>query len=305
MLFGRAKPKGKTVLILDIESGSVGAALARVGDDGALSLLGEYRRHLPVRSVRGAGLLAADIEKLAAEAIMRMSELAARLRTEGSEPSAGEVSQAAIFMAPPWGKPNLELGKPEFVPHLTEVLQREVSPYFEVPTNFYTNAGAATAGVRTLAPHEDKFLLCIVTHEMTELLLINNGAVAGHATIPHGINLPLRTLKAHGGLSDAEARSALSLGHLHEPLASATQHYNDEFRSAASELFRSYAPQNVWVISPMGEHFARSLSHESLSDLFPEGGVVRALRPHHAQGHLAAPHTDLFLILEAIFIRYT
>ncbi|MEK7109271.1 MAG: hypothetical protein AAB919_02440 [Patescibacteria group bacterium] len=286
------------VLILDIESGSIGAALVRSNE-----FIKTWREHLPLRATRDVGLLAAETEKVIQNLLPAISLEAVH---------SGEVSNISVFMSPPWGKPNLETGRPDFVPHLQDMLRRESGAYFDLPLNFYTGAGAAAQAMRVISPAEDKYLVCIVTHEMTELLLVYNGAVAGHATIPHGINLPLRTLRTHGGLSDAEARSLLRLGHqgqaahhLHDTLSSATEHYAQEFKSAARELFDAYAPERVWVISPMGEYFARALSQSNLADLFPQGGTVSALRSHHLEPHHpAAVEHDLFLILEALYVRY-
>lgn len=298
------------MLILDIESGSVGAALARRTGD-TLTILNEIRSHAPVRPHRTAQALAGDIERLAQSAITKMSEFAAKLRSQSPGPALGDVSQVAVFMAPPWGRPNLETNTPDFVPHMQEVLRRELSPYFSSPASFHTNAGGAVQGLRAAGlaggpSGEDKYLLCIVTHEVTELLLIHHGAVVGHATIPHGINLPLRTLRAHGGLSDHEARSALKLGHLNEPLQSATDSFAQEFLAAGRELFDAYHPERVWVISPMGEYFARALSHPMLGELFPQGGEVRALGAHHIVPSLAdGQRHDLFILLETLFVLYS
>jgi len=181
---------------------------------------------------------------------------------------------------------------------MQETLRKELSPYFAVTPNFYTNAGAAVGALNTLLPYEGKYLLTIVTHEMTELLLVNNGAVVGHATVPHGINLPLRTLKTHGNLSDAEARSALKLGHLGEPLSFAADAYASELLPAGRELFAHEPPSRVWVVSSMGDFFAQALSHPTLGELFPNGGEVRALKPAHAR---TLNGQDIIIVLEALF----
>jgi hypothetical protein len=307
MLFGRKQAAGKTLLILDIESGSIGSALVHVPANAeAPALLGTWRKRLQVRHSRAAEALAADIEKAAPEAVLAMSELAARLRVEG-QPALGTVSGVAAFLSPPWGRPNLESGRPDFVPHLQQIVEREVSPYFEPRPQFFTSAGAAAHALKAVSPYENSYLLVIVTHEITELVLVHNGAVAGHATVPHGISLPLRTLKSHAGLSDRESRAALEALLHEEALASATEHYGEEFRGAARELFDAHIPQSVWVISPAGDYFARALSHEHLADLFPQGGVVRPLRTQHAAQHLSgvSPQDDLFLVLEALFLSYT
>lgn len=303
------------MLILDIENGSVGAALLRFSQDKAPEFLGSWREHLPVRATRDAESLADSTQKIIKD-LMPAISLEATLLRQGFEGHKGGVSTIAAFLSPPWGKPNLETGKPDFVPHLQDVLKHETSPYFEVPINFYTSAGAAAQGLRVLSPYEDKYLICIVTHETTELLLIYNGQVAGHASLPHGLNLPLRTLKTHSGMSDAEARSLLRLGSYAgqalPAITSATEHYADEFKSAARELFDAYVPEQVWVVSPAGEYFAHALSHPSLNELFPQGGAVRALKPRHLEQHLPAQaglpgsaNKDLFLILEALYLRYT
>lgn len=296
MLFGRKKAEPRTVLILDIEGGSVAAALARRNEDGTLSILEEHRLNLPLRPHRSAEAMAGESEKLLERLLPEMARTAL-----GAAPA-----DISVFMAPPWGRPNLELGAPEFLPHMQETLRRQMSPYFEAPPKFYTNAGATLGGLRAIAPAEDKYLLAIVTHETTELLLVHNGNVVGHASMPHGINLPLRTLRAHGSMSEAEARSALKLGHPHEPLAAATEAYANEFFAAGRDLFQTAAPTRVWVVSSLGDYFAQALSHHTLGDLFPQGGTVAALRPQHALRHIPdAANRDIFILLEAIFVLYT
>lgn len=307
MLFGRKKEQAKTALIIDVENGSVATALARLEADGSLRLMQESRRHLPVRHGRSLDDLSKGVIGSLSDMIKKVSEFASLARHQAEDPSIGHVSNISVFLSPPWGNPNLKTGKPDFLSHMQGEIVREVSPYFDAQPKFFTGAGAAAAGMRGMLPFEDKYLLCIVTHEMTELLLVHNGAVVGHASVPHGMNLPLRTLKAHGNLSDAEARSALNLLHLDEPLSHAADHYAKEFKNAAQHLFGAgAAPERVWVISPAGEYFARTLGHESLSDLFPEGGVVRTLKPLHAAKHLDLGESrDMGLILAALYVRYT
>lgn len=284
------------MLILDIEGGSVAAAVARRGADGTLSILHEQRLTMPLRPHRSAQTLASEAERLLADLMPETSKEVRRL---------GGVEGVSVFMAPPWGAPNLAEGTPNFVPHMQEQVRRELSPYFATPATFYTNAGATLGGLRAIAPAEDKYLLCIVTHEMTELLLVHNGAVVGHASMPHGINLPLRTLRAHGNMSEAEARSALKLGHLEEPLAAANEAYATEFFAAGRELFDTHAPQRVWVVSSVGDYFAKALAHPNLGELFPRGGTVAALKSAHAGRHIGdAAGRDLFVLLEALFVLH-
>jgi len=306
MIFGRKRPQEKALLILDVESGSVGASLARVSSDGTFSLLGESRLFAPVRPARSAESLAAETSRLLGEAALKMSELAARLRHEKG--LSLEVSGSLSVMAPPWGTPNIKSGQPEFNSHMQESVKSALSPYFDTRMAFVTSAGSAVQGMRAVAPEEEKYLLCIVTHEMTELLLVYHGAVVGHATLPHGVHLPLRTLKAHGGLSDAEARSLLKLGsggRADAALSSATEQYAEHFKDVAKALFGGNVPEKVWVVSPAGEYFARALSHPSLAELFPRGGVVRAVKPHHLHTYLGSQSHDVMLLLGALWVLYT
>ena len=287
--------------MLDVESGSVGSALVRLEPNEAPHIISEFRAHGRIPPTRSAEILADSIERLAREAFIKASEVAARLRHSGHG-ALGTVSSIETFLSPPWGRPNLAAGRPDFLPHMQERLQREAQILFDTPMSFYTAAGAATGGLRAVAPFENDYLLCIATHEMTELLRIHNGQVVGHATIPHGINLPLRTLRTHAGLTQNEARRAMGSGH--EALSPAAEHFANEFREIAPELFAGRAPERAWVVSHAGDFFAKVLSHESISDLFPEGGIVRALAPHHAHQKLKSPSQDVFLTLEALFIGY-
>jgi hypothetical protein len=298
MLFGRPKKEeAKTVLIVDIEGGSVAAALARRAADGSLAILNERRLTMPLRPHRSAEALASEAQKLLERLLPEMSALALRF---------GGASSVDVFLSPPWGKPNLESGTPDFVPHMQESVRRHLSPYFAHTPQFHTSAGAALGGLRAAVPAESDYLLCIVTGEMTELLHLHDGAVVGRASMPHGVNLPLRTLHSHAGMSGAEARSALKLGHPAEPLAAATESYAHELFATGRDLFDTRAPKRVWVVSSLGDYFARALSHHTLNDLFHQGGVVSALRPGHA-AHLipGASGRDLFLILETLFLLYS
>lgn len=303
MLFGRDTAGERTVLILDVESGSVGSALARVAPGQAPHILGEFRSHARLSHGRSAEQLAVDTLRLTREALLAASELAARLRHQGKR-DLGTVSNIDAFLSPPWGRPNLALGAPEFLPHMKEKLAEEARILFDAPVDYHTAAGAAVAGMRAAAPFESDYLLVLVTHEMTEILRIHGGTVVGHATVPHGINLALRTLHTHDDISERAARTALFEG-THEALPHAAAHYAGEFAAAARELLGDSAPERVWVVSPHGEFFAKALSHESLSPIFSEGGVVRALSPVHMRSRLSSAGGDLLLILEAVFIGYT
>lgn len=309
-LFGKKnKPEeGKTILLLDVESGSVGAALVRISPHEAPKLFGEHRQHLPVAMSRSGASLAQEVERALGQAIHSVAEVASRIRQKFVP--LGTVEQAAVFMAPPWGRPNLEKGRPDFLDLMTHTVHRAARAHFgEVPTAFYTSAGLAGFGTRTLLGPEPA-LVCVVSGELTELLHMDEEGVRAHATVPLGSHALARTLRTHGGLSLEEARSASALPfetpHLREPFAAAADHYGQALREAARDMFQKDAVSRVRVVAPepLGAWFARALAeHATFSELFSQG-EIRALKPRHASAHLNAhaPKPDLALMLGALFV---
>lgn len=313
MLFGRAtkKPAGKTFLILDVENGSVGSALVRFAPGEKPALMGEKRAWLPVSNrVSGAELMRA-VEAGAKEALQHAAHFAARLRGHESTAPLGTINRALIFLAPPWGKPDLAAGKPDFVEQVQESLHSLVRASFEVPSNFFTTAGAVAVGGRLIGHHDA--LMCVITGEVSELLLMQHGVVHAHASIPVGSHLVVRTLRSHAGLTEHESRSALRLpfanARLREPYTAAAEHYVEHFADAASDLFARTQPQQIVFVGSggAGEWFAQAIVNseaEKLSQLFPKGGSVRAMHAHHLTPHLSghAPSPDLGLALDALFV---
>ena len=302
------------MLLLDVESGSVGSALLRLSGTEQPKLFGESRVATPVLQTLSGAQLAAAVEQAATEALYRASEVAARVRNHPNTASFGAIEHASIFLSPPWGKPNLAAGKPDFVDAMTGAMRKGVEAVFgAIKTTFHTAAGAVSHIGRTLGT--EPLVLCVVTGEVTELLLIDKQGVRAHATIPTGVHDVLRTLRTHAGLSEPEARSALHLpfatGRVKDPFRAAAAHFGEQFRDASAELLQySDAPvARVHVIAqePAGDWFARALSsHEPLSLLYPHG-EVRALRSNHLTPHVAAhaARPDLFLLLGALFVDST
>ncbi len=310
MFFGKKRPDAKTLLLLDVENGSVGGALVRLQEDKSPRLFAERRVHLPVRSARSATDIFGGVRSAARKAISELSEVAARLRQHPTTAPAGEVSRATVFLSAPWGIPNLTQGLPLFSGAVTEALQKELSGFFEIPVSFYTSAGALFRGAQYLLPYERDYLLVGVDGETSELLLIADGAVRGHASFPVGSHTVLRTLRAHGGLTPQEARTILQAplerrGEYREPLSAAAQHFAGSFAAAAEPLFEGRTLAHVYTVAHGApDFFARALSESPQAGvLFPQGGTVRALRPNHAMPHLSAhaEHPDLWLMLEALF----
>lgn len=315
MFFGTKKPERETVLLLDVESGSVGAALALLARGEQPKMFGEVRITLPIVYHHGSAALVPQIERAAREALVHSARVAANLRTNDKVSGLGEVSRAAVFLSAPWGAPNLADGKQTFHASLQKSLSEEIKGYLGVGAEYYTGADSAAYCLQRLLPREP-LLVCVVKGETAELLLMGEQGVLGYATLPSGLNTVLRTLKSHGGMTDAETLSILALAaHPHtpayEPLEASAQHFVEEFAGAAQHLLaRECGQENasgIFVIAPesTGDWFARALgADESLGAYFPQGGTVRALRAHHlaphVSGHLNLP--DLHLLLDALFV---
>lgn len=301
--------KGRTVVILDVENGSVAAALVYFQPEHQPKIFGQMRKTLPVSHAVSVDALARAVVSAARGVLEHASIVAARIRGNDTLSHVGEVSGTDIFLSPPWAA--LEGGW-RYEEALTQALAAATEEYFGGGSVSFHPFGGALASVTTnLFPQEGKILLSAVSGEMTELLLVHNGAIVGRATTPLGTNLLLRTLKTHGGLSEAEARSALLAqpSHIEEPLSFAAAHFTRGFKDVAQELFADPSAdgsvRSVYVVAPepMGEWFAKTLGCEALGDLFPEGGVVRALRTHHFAPYVAAhARPDLFLMLQTIFV---
>jgi hypothetical protein len=300
-MFGK-KSSDKTVLILDIENGSVGSALAKLSPGFAPALFGEHRVAVPVMDTRSAHSLARAIEHAASESLLQASEVSARLRHHAQ--ALAPVGQVVIFMAAPWGTPNLAQGRPDFAPAFGELQPRIQSLFGDVPTTLHAHASAAVHGLRVAYPHEENALLVSVNGEVSELLLLEDARVVGHATAPTGLGTLLRTLKSHAGYSEHEARSALRMGQRSEASEAAAAHFAIEVKQAARELFAGTGQGSVFVLAqePSAEWFARSLAHKSLAELFPQGGTVRALRPAHLAPYVAhSGSLDTHLLLDALY----
>lgn len=313
-LFGKKKKRAeeRTVLLLDIENGSAATALLRLSPDAQPKLFGEMRTPTPLPMTRSGAILARDIEKAVERALRNAAEVAARIRQHPDAGALGEVHHAAIFMAPPWGAPNLAEGKPTFLESMKAHVRKALDRTFghETPASFYTSAGSAAFGTRALMS-KDPCLVCAVTGEVSELLLMDAQGVAAHATIPTGLHSYIRTLRTHGGLSEEEARSAIRLphdaAHLREASRYAGAEFTAHFKDAARDILSGTDIMRVTIVAPehSSERIARALVlDEGLQELFPNGGEVRTLRASHATPHIAAhaESPDLHLLLGALFV---
>lgn len=316
-LFGKkrqalAQPEGRTVLVLDIDGGSVGAALVRTSVTDKLRLFGETRELLPVHMARSSGGLLQELKHALKTALQKVAEVAARMRQHPTAAHLGAVEQVAVFLSPPWGRPNLERGRPDFDQEVSDLVRLHLRASMgEMPPSFYTSAGAAAHASRALFGPQP-MLLCLVGGEVSELLSMDEQGVRGHATVPVGCHGLIRTLRSHGGYSLAEARSAAHLPfdtpHVREPFYASARDFAVHVDEAFGELAEPGELTRVRIIAhePMGQWYARALTgYEPLQRHFPNGGEVRALRPHHLLPHLAAAEqgADSRLALQALFVE--
>lgn len=312
-MFGGKKKDGRTIALIDIESGSVASALARLSRHEAPKLFAETRVKVPVRTTRNTEELSRGVEEAIKTAISHTSAVAARLRANEAVAPHGEVDGAAVFFAPPWASMHLTGGTAEFVEPMRRSAHLGVrSTLGEIPTTFHPFGTAAAHGSVLLFPNKEPVMLCIVSGEVSELLIVSPKALLARATVPVGTALLVRTLMTHGGMSAAEANSYLALprqsGHiLTEPLVAAEDYIAAAIADVAEEAKGDTVISNIIVVGhePLPELLAQALArHEHLATLFPQGGVVRTMRAQHAMPYIAAHARtpDLNLMLEALFI---
>ncbi len=309
----KTKGRGKTVVLVDIESGSVGAALARFSRTEAPKLFGETRILVPVSRTRDAHALAKDIERATREALQHVSTVATRIRNHDAVAEQGDIEQAVVFLSPPWASMHLTGGTADFAEPLQRGTHLTVRATLgEMPISFHPLGTAAAHGSVLLFPDNRATLLCIVSGEVTELLVVSPNALLARATVPTGSRGLLRTLNSHAGMSFAEAHSFIGLPRregsaLNEPLLIAEDDFATQIEDAARDFKTLGDFSGIIVVArePEAELLARALArNDALAELFPDGGVVRAVRASHAMPYIAAhaQKPDLHLMLEALFV---
>ena len=314
-IFGKKKTKGeKTVALVDIESGSVGAALVGLSKNEAPKLFAEKRISLPVRHARDSDTLFRAVTEATEEALHHTSNVSSRMRNHKALSGQGEIDRIAIFLSPPWASLHLTGGTAEYVEPMRRAINHMTQGVFgNIPTTFHPLGTAAAHGAAALFPFNTPSVLLNVGGEVSEILILTDSAILGHATIPLGRHTLLRTLMSHGGVSAAEAGSYMALnrreGHvLFEPMRVSEDHFASSVAEATRDLNHSQDLLSGIIVmaeEPLGEIVAKALSREeSLSELFLEGGTVRSMRAPHVMPYIAAhaQKPDLCLLLEALFI---
>jgi hypothetical protein len=318
-LFDKKKSREKTIAILDVENGSVGAALVRVSANDQPKLFAQTRAFLPLTQSISAGALAAALYTAAREALVHESDVAARLRMHVPTASVGEIVQVAIFLHAPWV--SIHVDGPDATatdapaPLLAQFRDLAEESFGEVPVSFHAFGTTAAPAVHGIFDSAGAALIVSLTGEVTELFLTRDGALIGHATAPVGLHTLLRTLQSHGGLSRTEARSALALINAHavpdiswaEAFESGSSHVLAEVGTAAQALVRVASVQDVFVIAPQMNSvwLAKALARDdALSDLFPDGGTIRDIHAGHLSPFVAAHASiaDTELMIESLCV---
>ena len=316
-LFGDTRSDDKTVLLVDVENGSVASALVRLSSAKNPKLFAEHRTTLPIPQHISSAHLARKVLQAVEESISHTSQFAARMRQNKDLASTGTIQGAQLFFGPPWNTLSQDEGRLQwsFEPSVVHSITRSVESIVglgQVQFHPFGRAAAQVAGSLTDGP----LLVCVVTGEILELLLVEDGRVRGRATVPIGVHTVLRTLQVHAGLSMPEVRSAFRLYQetsddslaLAGPLRAAAHHFGDQFVSAAEELLQSHPVSTSIIVAPerMGEWFARALAeHDTSAQLFPHGGVTRDIRAKHLVPliDVHATHPDVHLMIGALFIH--
>lgn len=310
-LFAGTKTAEKTVMLVDIENGSAGAALARLSPHQAPKIFGEVRKRIPLLKTHDSSLLAKEIEKTAKEVLQHAHEVAARVRTHDRLSSLGQTTHALVFLHAPWAHVQFEeSGKASVAAaeHMLESLRSmHLATAYDIPLSFHAFSTATAPLLPSVYQISEDTLICIVSSEIVELILVSEGLVMGYATIPFGTRTLIRTLKTHADMSEAEAYSVLKLtqGGDTEALAAAKEHLVREFVDTAPALLKDSYANHVMVVAhePFGKWFGRALTHEAVGELFNNGGSIRTVASSHISSHIAthAVVPDISLMLAALF----
>lgn len=311
-LFGKKK-KPSSILVLDIESGSVGSGLVVLSEEKP-RLLGQERKSLFSRGKPSASKLLEDIEKETEHSLARLSHVAANMRAHGAPT---DVSRVAIFLHAPWAGVSIlpERAKADAHDETLDRLRAAAGGVLSnAPISFHSFSTTTTPIVHGVYNAPEETLVCTIGSEVAEVSFLKRGSIMGHATVPTGLNTLLRTLESHAGISRAEALSILSLSRSSrehvwaEALAAGMSHLAHELSLGAGELLSpARTSQQVFVVAPRGsaDFFARSFTEDAgMHELFAPGSTIRAVSSRALVPHLAShpAQPDIPLLLESLFV---
>lgn len=308
-------PQEKTIVILDVENGSVAAALVRTAVGKPPKLYAEERVHIPVLNTRDATRVMKEVSRALRDVLQHVSLVAARMRHNEKTVHLGTIARIEVFLSAPWTAPKNGTTAPwVHESAVMEQVREAVEEYFNnIPVHFHAFAPKAGQVLGGLFPYEQNALVLSVTGEVAELLLLKDKVAVSHATMPVGKNTLARTLRASGGLSSKELFSALALSSEHEEdpaqykeiLQTTREHFLDAFMDSAEDILGGTAPSSVFVIAeaPLGQWFSKAIAgHNTIGYIFPEGAAVRTIQHAHLAPYceLQTAKPDLILTLEAV-----
>ncbi len=122
--------KERTIALVDIESGSVGSALARLGGKDAPKLFAETRIEIPFGTTRSSADLLRQVDLALQEALLHAGTVAARMRAHEAVAEQGAIASVAVFASPPWAAMHLSGGTADFAPAFKEGIARSVESVF-------------------------------------------------------------------------------------------------------------------------------------------------------------------------------
>ncbi len=311
-----SRPSGHTTLIVDIENSSVATALATFSSKTTPHLYAEHRVVLPVFTNTNAHQIAKKVHTALEEALSYTSEVAATLRQDPLRAPLGNIQSAHLFFGAPWVTTTFEQNRFRFLfepEMLYQVHQSAQTILGERPIESHPFARSATHGVSLLTPAPS--ILCSLTGEVLEVLLVAGGTLQARATTPVGTHTAIRTISSHSDISLVEAASALRL-HSHnvpfpvhrEPIKTSEEHVMRHFIGVLEELLLRKEAENIFVVTPtpFDDWFARAVvAHLGVSQLFPHGGTTRILRSKHFKDHitLQSPTSDMPLLLNTLYLQ--
>lgn len=311
-----SRPSGHTTLIVDIENSSVATALATFSSKTPPQLYAENRVFLPVSIHMSAEQIAKKVHTALEEALSYTSKAAATLRQDPLRAPLGNIQSAHLFFGAPWVTTTFEqnrfrfLFEPEMLYQAHQSTQTIVG---ERPIVSHPFARSATHGISLLTPAPS--ILCSLTGEVLEVLLVADGTLQARATTPAGTHTAIRTISSHSHISLVEATSALQL-HTHnapfpihrEPIKTSEEHVMRHFVDILEELLLEKEAENIFVVTPtpFDDWFARAVvANPGVSQLFPRGGTTRILRSKHFKDHITlhSPVSDIPLLLNTLYLQ--
>jgi hypothetical protein len=143
LVFSKKKKAGSLVALIDIESGSVGAALAYIEQKKQPRLFAQRREAVSAR-VPAADALFHEIERRLEDSFLHLNDVSLRTR---EHLGLGDIERVAVFLHSPWvaSQRALERVVPRADDALLERLRGRASGFFDtIPVTFHSFSTTVT-----------------------------------------------------------------------------------------------------------------------------------------------------------------